>query len=251
MGMIFDPFSAPRAGSGTNCQFDSAPFLQLFPEVETQSGVITANAQLTPQIQAYFTGLYSQNKVTQLIQPNPARVAFFDTDVAFGPTGGALLIYPQNPNYPHAWLQSHGLGAMDGQVLAVTSRAFAAGSRAQFAENIQQQYVLGAKGTWLKDWDYDINGQWSQSKSDGSVIGGFFSQTGFANAWNTVGNTPGSYVDPWAAGGEQNSTLTNALQATNYTGPTASAKETLSLLTAKTGGNIYELPAGPIATSIG
>jgi iron complex outermembrane receptor protein len=250
MGM-FDITAAARAGTGKNCNFDSAPFLQLFPQVETQSGVVTANAQFTPQIQGYFTGLYTQNKVTQLIQPNPARVAFFDTDSAFGPTGGALLIYPQNPNYPHAWLQSNGLGAIDGQVLAVTSRAFAAGSRAQYTENVQQQYVVGAKGTWIKDWDYDVNYNWSQSKSDGSVTGGYFSQTQFANVWNTVGNTAGSYVDPWAVGGAQNPTLTNALQGTNYKGPTATAKETLQAFTAKTGGNIYELPAGPVATSIG
>jgi iron complex outermembrane receptor protein len=250
MGM-FAITANPRAGTGTNCNFDSAPFLQLFPEVETQSGVITGNVQFTPQIQGYFTGLYSQNKVTQIIQPNPARVAFFDTDTLFGPTGGALLIYPQNPNYPHAWLQSHGLGAMDGQPLAVTSRAFAAGGRAQFAENTQQQYVAGAKGSWLKDWDYDVNAQWSQSKSDGSVTGGYFSQTQFANVWNTVGNTPGSYVDPWSVGGQQNATLTSALQATNYTGPTATAKETLWAVNAKTTGNLAQMTDGPLAASFG
>ncbi len=136
-------------------------------------------------------------------------------------------------------------------MLAVSSRAFAAGDRAQFAENTQQQYVLGAKGTWLKDWDYDVNALWSQSQSDGSVTGGYFSQVNFARVWNTVGNTPGSFVDPWAAGGTQNPTLTSALQGTNYTGPTATAQEKLSMVTAKTSGNIYELPAGPIATSFG
>jgi iron complex outermembrane receptor protein len=252
MGM-FDITGAPRIGTGRNCNFDSAPFLMLFPDVKTQSGVISGNAQFTPQIQGYFTGLYSQNEVTQIIQPNPARYAFFATDTAFEGSGvdQALLIYPGNPNYPHAWLQTHGLSAMDGSVLAVSSRAFAAGDRAQYTKNTQQQYVAGIKGTWLKDWDYDVNGQWSQSKSEGSVTGGYFSQVAFANVWNTVGNTPGSYVDPWSVGGAQNDTLSAALLGTNYTGPTASAEEKLSMFTAKTSGTLYELPAGPLASSFG
>ena len=253
MGMFAIP-NKPRAGTGTNCNFDSAPFVELFPQVETNSGVGTFNFQLTPQAQLYLTGLYTQNKVKNEIQASPARIAFFQTDPLFASTPGvdqALLIYPGNPNYPHAWLQSHGLAAMDGQVLAVSLRAFAAGARQEFDTNTQQQYVAGVKGTWLKDWDYDVNAQYSKSESKGALTGGFFSQVGLARAWNTVGNTPGSYVDPWAVGGVQNPTLTAAIQAANYNGPTSTAGETLNTFQAKTSGTLYEMAAGPLAASFG
>ena len=252
MGM-FAITAKPRAGTGTNCNFDSAPFVALFPRVGTQSWVGTADAQLTPDARLYFTGMWTENKVTQSIQANPARIAFFQTDPAFEGSGidQALLIYPTNPNYPHAWLQSHGLAAMDGQVLAVTSRAFATGARVEYDKNTQQDYVVGVKGTWLKDWDYDVNGSWSKSQSDGSLTGGYFSQTCYANAWNTLGNTAGSYVDPWSVGGAQNSTLTNAFVDCNYRGPTATASEPMWTFGAKTSGNIYEMAAGPVAMAVG
>ena len=107
------------------------------------------------------------------------------------------------------------------------------------------------KGTWYKDWDYDINAQWGKSESKGTVTDGYFSQLAFANAWNTVGNTAGSYVDPWAPGGVQNQKLADAIKAANYVGPTATAKETLTTFNAHTVGDIYTLPAGPVTMNIG
>ncbi len=140
---------------------------------------------------------------------------------------------------------------MVGQALAVSNRAFGAGMRTEKDINTQQNWVAGVKGTWLKDWDYDVNLQWGQSESRGTVTEGYFSQLAFANAWNTVGNTPGSYVDPWSVGGVQNAALAAALKGANYVGPTATAKETLSTFNAHTVGDIYTLPAGPVSMNIG
>ncbi len=251
--LMYDVGSKPKAGTGKNCAFDSAPFVELFPSTETSSGIGKLYLQLTPDDTAYFTGLYTTNTVTEAYQPSPVRGSFLSTDTAFAGSGvsAALLIFPGNPNYPSAWLQSHGLAAMDGKPLAVTSRAFAAGKRTEQDINSQQNWVTGVKGTWLKDWDYDINVQWGESSSHGTVTAGYFSQLAFVNAWNTVGNTAGSYVDPWAVNGAQNSKLAAALLGSNYVGPTATAKETLSAFNAHTVGDIYTLPAGPVAMNIG
>jgi iron complex outermembrane recepter protein len=251
--LMFDVGSKPRAGTGHNCNFDSAPFVSLFPKVDMQSVAGTFDFQLTPEARLYVTGLWTENKITEAIQPAPVRAGFLATDTFFEGSGvdPELLIFPGNPNYPHAWLQSHGLGAMDGQPLGVSNRAFAAGGRTEFYKNTQQQLVAGVKGTWLKNWDYDVNGLYSESKSDGSVTGGFFSQLNFVKAWNTIGNTAGSYVDPWAVAGVQNPTLAAALASANYNGPTSTAKETLSEIKAKTSGDIYDLPAGPLTMAVG
>ena len=254
MLMYLDATASPTAPStGKRCFFDSAPFVQLFPSSENTSGIGKLYLALTPDDTAYFTGLYTTSVIQEAYQPSPVRGSFLSTDAAFEGSGvsAALLIYPGNPNYPSAWLNSHGLAAMDGQVLAVSNRAFGAGLRTEKDINTQQNWVAGVKGTWLKDWDYDVNLQWGQSESRGTVTEGYFSQLAFANAWNTVGNTPGSYVDPWSVGGVQNAALAAALKGANYVGPTATAKETLSTFNAHTVGDIYTLPAGPVSMNIG
>jgi len=237
----------------TRCFFDSAPFVELFPETTTTSGIGKLYLQLTPNATAYFTGLYTQNIVQEAYQPSPVRGSFLVTDNLFGTNGtpAALLIYPGNPNYPSAYLQANGLAAMDGQPLAVSSRAFAAGERTERDTNTQQNWVGGVKGTWLTDWEYDVNAQWGQSQSKGTVTDGYFSQYNFANIWNTVGNTPGSYVNPWSQGGVQNTTLAFALKGANYVGPTSTATESLTTVNAHTVGDIYTLPAGPVTMNIG
>lgn len=252
--LMYNVSGKPKAPStGKNCSFDSAPFVELFPSTETTSGIGKLYLALTPNDTLYFTGLYTENIVNEAIQPSPIRGSFLATDNLFAGSGVAasLLIYPGNPNYPTAWLNSHGLSAMVGQPLSVSYRAFAAGERTERDTNTQQNWVAGVKGTWLKDWDYDINAQWGQSESKGTVTDGYFSQLQFVKAWNTVGNTAGSYVDPWSVGGVQNNTLAFALKAANYVGPTATAKETLTTANAHTVGDIYTLPAGPVTMNIG
>ncbi len=254
MLMYLDATASPSTPStGKRCFFDSAPFVELFPSTETTSGIGKLYLELTPDATAYFTGLYTTNIVQEAYQPSPVRGSFLNTDNLFAGSGypAALLIYPGNPNYPTAWLNSHGLAAMVGQPLAVSNRAFAAGERTERDTNTQQNWVAGVKGTWLKDWDYDVNAQYGKSDSKGTVTDGYFSQFEFAKAWNTVGNTPGSYVDPWSAGGVQNATLAAAIKAANYVGPTSSAQETLTTFNAHTVGDVYTLPAGPVTMNIG
>ena len=212
----------------------------------------TFAVQITPQLQVFGEALWNQNKVTETYQPNPIRIGFLTTDNAFAGSGvdQALLIYPGNSNYPAAWLTSHGLSAMNGRVLAVTARTFLTGPRAEEDKNTQTRGVLGIKGS-VRDWDYEVAGTWDKSKSDGGVINGYFSQLGLARIINTVGNTAGSYWNPWSVGGVQNDALTTALQAIKYVGPTASSEQTLKEFNAKASGVLKEMAAGPLALAVG
>ncbi len=100
---------------------------------KTTSGLGKLYVALTPNDTLYFTGLYSTNTVQEAYQPSPVRGSFLATDTAFQGSGvsAALLIFPGNPNYPTARLNSHGLSAMVGRPLAVSNRAFAAGERTE------------------------------------------------------------------------------------------------------------------------
>ena len=144
--LMYNVGSKPTApGTGKRCAFDSAPFVELFPSVETTSGLGKLYVALTPNDTLYFTGLYSTNIVQEAYQPSPVRGSFLATDTAFQGSGvsAALLIFPGNPNYPTAWLNSHGLSAMVGQPLAVSNRAFAAGERTERDTNTRR---TGSRG---------------------------------------------------------------------------------------------------------
>src|ERR1700694_3584852 len=131
---------------------------------------------------------------------------------------------------------------MNGRVLAVSARTFLTGPRAEEDTNTQTRGVLGIKGG-VRDWDYEVAGTWDKSKSDGKVINGYFSQLGLARILNTVGNTTGTYWNPWAPAGVQNDALTTALQAIKYVGPTATSEQTLKELNAKASGVLKEMAA--------
>jgi iron complex outermembrane receptor protein len=250
---MFDAGGTPRSPStGKNCNFDSAPFVGLFPTGRDTNVFSTFTFQLTPTTQLFAEGLWAQNVVTEAYQPNPVRIAFLTTDNAFAGSGvdPALLIFPGNPSYPSAWLQSHGLAAMDGKPLAVSARTFLTGLRTEQDTNTQRRIVVGAKGTF-GSWDYEVSASRDKNSSDGTVINGYFSQLGLAKIINTVGNQPGTYWNPWAVGGVQNAALTTALNTTLYVGPTASADMTTDSFDVKVAGTLMEMANGPLALAAG
>jgi iron complex outermembrane receptor protein len=250
---MFEVGAAPRAPStGGNCNFDSNPFVGLFPTGRNTNVFSGFTFQLTPQAQFFAEGLWAQNEVVEAIQPNPIRIGFLTTDNAFTGSGvdPALLIFPGNPNYPSAWLNSHGLAAMNGQPLAITARTFLTGARTERDTNTQRRIVVGFRGTF-NNWDYEVAASHDNNSSDGTVINGFFSQLGLARIINTVGNQPGTYWNPWAVGGVQNAALTDALKTTLYVGPTATADMTTDAVEFKANGTLFEMAAGPLGLAAG
>ena len=139
---------------------------------------------------------------------------------------------------------------MVGQPLAVTARTFLTGLRTEQDTNTQRRLVVGVRGTF-KDWDYEFSASHDNNSSDGNVINGYFSQLGLAKIINTVGNTAGTYWNPWALGGVQNAALSSALQTTLYVGPTATADMTTNAFEFKANGTLAEMAAGPLALAFG
>jgi len=237
--------------TGKNCNFDSNPFVGLIPTQRNDTIFSTFTFQLTPNTRLFAEGLWARNVVTEAIQPNPMRIAFMETDNAFAGTGvdPALLIFPGNPNYPSAWLQSHGLAAMDGKPLAITARTFLTGLRTEQDTNTAKQLTLGIRGTLEKDWEWVFSGVYSKSKTDGIVTNGYFSQLGLARVINSTGNTAGAYWNPWAT--VQNATLDSALKTTLYVGPTATGEYTNKGIDFRASGTVMEMKAGPLGLAFG
>ena len=232
-----------------NCNFDSAPFVGLFPKVERANAFGTFKLQITPEFSWYGQALYARNIVTEAYQPAPARVAFLSSDNAFTGSGvdPALILLPTNPAYISIvtpYLQSHGLAAIDGKPIAVSLRAFAAGLRTEQDTLSQTRFLTGFEGTF-SGWDYDIGAMINESKTEGALTDGYFSQLAFAKIINS------SNWNPWAAGGEQDAALTSQLKTANYVGPTLTGLSRQISLDAAASRALIQLPGGQVQVAVG
>ena len=257
-------------GKFNNCNFDSAPFVGLFPRTVRANLYGTFRVEVAPEATIYGEGMFARNRITEAYQPAPARAGFFSTDNFFNGSGvdAALLIRPGNPYYNSVlvpYLNSHSfvdlitdpanpagpkisvtrpLSDMVGQTIAVTYRAFGAGLRTEEDTLSQSRVLLGVQGT-VGTWDYDVAAMFNESKTEGSLTEGYFSQVGLANVLNS------SDWNPWAAGGEQTPAITSQLKATNYVGPTLTGRSAQYSVDGKASTSLMELPGGPLQVATG
>ena len=239
--------AAPSTSAG-RCFFDSAASVRLIPKTDKQNVTASARFQLDANNELYAQFARVNNVTQQAIQPSPVRAQFLETDTAFTGSGvsPALLIRPTNPNYPTAWLNAHGLGAMVGKVLAITQRAFVAGERTTRDESTQNRFTVGLKGVY-KGWDYDTAVSHDRSLVGGNVIDGYFSQLELARALN---NTTDNW-NPWAPGGVQPANVATEVAKAKYIGPTAGGKFTTNAWDGHVSKDIGQLAGGEVLISVG
>jgi iron complex outermembrane receptor protein len=252
-------------GAFSNCLFDSAPFVDLFPTTEHYDMFGTLNVEISDNASLYAEANYSRNRITEAYQPSPVRVGFLSTDLAFEGSGvdPALLVYPSNPAYQSIlvpYFQSHSfvdtdangnpvtvpLSGMIGKPVAVSLRTFLTGPRTEQDTNTQTRIVAGIRGK-VSSWDYDVGALFNQTKTAGAVIKGYFSQLELAR----ILNNPANNWNPWAIGGVQTPDLTSKLQATEYVGPTLSGETKLESVDATANGAVGTLSGGDIKVALG
>lgn len=223
------------------CAYDSSAFIEgLVPEREVSTLSANLTFQLTNSVQLFGDMLYSENVVTQRIQPSPVRRSFLTSDALFAQQGvdPALLISPGNPNYQIAadYLNANGFGAIVGQPLSITSRVFDFGPRTSEDTSTQSRVVAGVKGELFGQY-YEGAFSTNESKLSGKVIDGYFSQVEYAkivqgsNDWN-----------PWSL--TQSAAFNAQLPAAKYIGPTLNAKSSNQGLDGKVSGEAFAMPAG-------
>ncbi|HUS23719.1 MAG TPA: TonB-dependent receptor [Candidatus Binatia bacterium] len=243
-----------------NCNFDSAPFVGLFPKTERYNALGTFHAQITPDVAYYAEMAYSRNRLTEAYQPSPVRVGFLATDLAFEGSGvdPAILIQPTNVNYPTAYLNA--IGAPTDRPYAVSLRTFLTGPRTEEDTNTQVRFINGIQGnfSFAPDWGYDFSAMYNQNQTSGRVINGYFSQLSLASILNCqpTCTTPEQQEirdtwNPWAPGGVQPPAVTAALEASKYKGPTVSGDSRLAGLEGNVTTSLFPLPGGTSQLAIG
>ncbi len=232
------PNCDPSIPIGGRCRFDPARYngVDSLPQTKQLNVFGSGRFQLNPDWQAYLTGLYSSQETTFNIQPNPFSDQIFTTSTPSG--ASEILLPPTSPFYPHEAAQQAGV---DGQPLNVRYRCVECGNRSTTDTNDAWQVVGGVKGSW-KDWDFDTSFTYGQNTGKEKLNGGFplFSRilpllnSGVVNLFGP--NTP---------------EVTQMVQATNFNEQTFDSKLYGYVFDFKGSGDIYKLPAGPLAMAAG
>jgi iron complex outermembrane recepter protein len=145
---------------------------------------------------------------------------------------------PTSPFYPHAIAAQAGV---DGQPLNVRYRSFDNGFRDTTDTNEHWEGIFGLKGSW-RNWDWDGSVFYAEGKTTEHLNGGFqdyrlllpLLNSGTVNLFGP--NTPD---------------IVDQLRATNFIGDTIDGRSKNYGAQIKTSGEIYKLPAGPLAMAFG
>jgi iron complex outermembrane receptor protein len=171
-----------------------------------------------------------------------------ETSEAFTTTGidRVLLIRPSNPAYAQAssYLQSQGLGALDGEDLGITARVWDFGPRTDENTSTQTRVVAGIRGDWLQQ-SYNVALGYNENKLEAKVADGYFAMSAFAAATQM----PGSDWNPWSQ--TQSQDFMNSIASARFVGTTLDAKTSATSLDGTLSGDVMKLPAGMMQYAAG
>jgi len=235
------PNCAPSIVVGSRCRFDPAayPGVNAIPESSQLNLFGSAQYQFNADWKGYLTGLYSKAKSTTTIQPIPVSDQISALSMPSG--NSEIIIQPKSPFYPHDVAAAAGV---DGQPLGIRLRCTLCGNRSWDDDTDAWQIVAGIKGTaWSWDWDGSFNYSANKLKEQGKT--GMHLNTLFVPLMNTIVNTTFNPFGPSLPGAKE------AIDATLYTGVVQNSKLDGYGIDFKGSGEIYRLPAGPLALAVG
>ena len=221
-----------------DCAYDTAAVrgINLIPHQKTWNLFGNAQYKINADWTAYVTGLYSHDETRLVIQPGPVASVF-----NFGPHSdipAAITLLPTSPFYPTDIAAAAGVG---GEPLDVWYRTVDNGFRDTTDTNENWQIVGGVKGSW-RGFDWDGSLFYAQGDTTQRVNGGFQDYTRLLPILNSgVVNFFGPNT-PDVIALERSANFTGeAFHGTskNYGGQV------------KASGDLYELPAGPLAGAVG
>jgi iron complex outermembrane recepter protein len=222
------------------CFFDPAAVhgINMIPSDKSYSFFGSGKFQVNNDWQLYAQGLYTHEETRLIIQPGPVSGV---PSLNYGPGGSlsaAITLQPTSPFYPHAIAADAGV---DGTPLDVRYRTFDNGFRDTTDTNEHWQGIFGIKGSY-RNWDWDGSLFYAEGTTIEHLNNGFqdlrllvpLLNSGTVNLFGP--NTPD---------------IVNELRATNFVGDTIDGRSKNYGAQIKTSGEIWKLPAGPLAMAFG
>ncbi|NIA57236.1 TonB-dependent receptor [Massilia sp. TW-1] len=249
LGNPLSPNNCANNGSGYDanfgtCRFNSSPYVNLVPQVKRANVGGSFRFKLNDNAEFFTEGFVSRNVTLQQAQPSPYSNAFLSTDPAFAQQNvyPSIVIAPNSPYYPSAWLAANAPDVA-GQPVSVSYRAFDGGERKAEDTATSSHLVLGFRGN-VKGYDYDVAYTHNSSDVTERTLSGYQNQVALINLLsnNNTFNPFTQYQDP---------ALAAKIRATNYVGPIINAVLRNDALNARVSGELFQLPAGAVSFAVG
>ncbi|WP_374434948.1 TonB-dependent receptor [Inhella sp.] len=226
-------YSLANASSATsvaeNCAFDFVSTIDIYPEQTRDAFFLSGQLKVTDNVRLFTDAAYTRLDLIARIAPNPIPVAI--------PTSSPL--YTQ---YVLPYLNAE----QASRVRAVTAnyRAVDFGTRDSQTITDSKHVVLGADAD-IGNWNMSGAFTWSQNSIDERYINGYFKDAEFRSM------VAANAFDPFKMPGQQ-SAATNTLIANSiYNGTIRTADTTLKAADFRVSGELFDLPAGPVALGAG
>ena len=224
------PTSIP---SGGVCRFDYVPFIDIIPVQEQLSLIAKGSYAVNSDNIVSLEFVQGNNKLTNLLSPTPLV---------------GLAVPSTNPYFPG------GLGGTPANTdplfnpatdITVGWRQTELGGRSSTLENKTDRFMLDWQGSY-KGWDYSVAALTSNSDVTNDFVGGYVNEGGVRAGLAGTGGTP--WLNPF---GTQTPEGLAYLTSQQILGQVQRAEGKLWGIKAQASGEIYKLPAGPMALALG
>jgi iron complex outermembrane recepter protein len=238
-GTWLDPNNGFQAGSAADpcppemingdgvCTFDYSPYSQITPSIEQYSALVTGDYQLNSDTKFFATGVFTHRDVRNQLAPAPDRfrdasgVGGIDTTIDQGTATNWGLPATGDLSQVFYRLVEEG-GPRRSQV---TSDSF----------NVN----TGVKGYAGDTWDWEASATYGASRTSNLGVGGY------ANKQILYDMAVANEFNPFLAPGAK-SDISQALYQ-----PLDTIRSTMATTNLKASGELFELPAGPLALAVG
>ena len=255
IGVVTDRNGAPRVASspaecapnvfidddilGSGCWFDAAAVhgVNLIPHQKTWNVFGEGRRQINGDWQAYLQGMYSRDEVRLSIQPGPVSSAIFYGSAEHW-LPATITLQPASPFYPHAIAAAAGV---DGEPLDIHYRTFDNGFRDTTDTNENWELVGGVRGAWQK-WDVDVSAFFAEGTTRERLNGGFQDYRALLPILNS------GIVNFF---GPNTADVVALERSADFVGDVFHGTSTNYGALAKLSGDLYALPAGPLALAVG
>jgi iron complex outermembrane recepter protein len=227
------PSSFGLTPTQSQCRFDYASVIDIWPSAENTSIFARGNFRLSANHQLFAEYSYAQQEYIFRISPSPVSAA---TTL----NGDEVLLPATSRYYPTAWLQQN-FPDVVGQPLSLFWRALSVGPRTSQADVVEDRFLIGGNGV-IGGWDYGFGLNTAKSLAVESYPSGQLSEKRTIAAFAT------GLVNPFGAQDAQGQALLDAAQ---IIGEVRRAKATRDTLDAKMSRELFQLPGGPLAIAIG
>jgi iron complex outermembrane receptor protein len=215
-----------------SCAYDYGADYVMTPPVERANGLLRGAFMLTPDHKLTVEFLSSRVKATSSLTP-----AQISTSLSAGnayPVGGAY--YQDLSAYVSTFDKT--------KPIIYKWRAYPLGDRTQLNTTTNARLLAAFEGV-VGSWDYKLGFSRAESKTQTDLTDGYVNTLAF---YKVLGS---GIINPWSTDGSQTAAAMSAIDGTKYRGGLQHGKTTLSQLDGALSGELFQLPAGPVAAAAG